>query len=277
MASSPAARLTVALALAATTLAACGSPGTYDGRRLVWFDDFDGPAGRAPDAADWGYDRFGGLTAGNDELQCYTDSSDNVALDGDGHLVLTALPAPGRTCADGSHSLYTSGRITTQGLHAWKYGRLEVRARVPSGVGTWPAFWALGEDKDAVGWPACGEIDVMEHVGRTPATVSGALHGPTADGQHWFEHVETHTEAPLSDGFHTFAVDWDDAGVTWRLDGDAYAHLSREQAEKRGTWVFDKPYFLVLNLAVGGVLGGPVPDTTTFPQRFVIDYVRVYA
>ena len=244
-------------------------------RSLVWADEFDGPAGALPDPDNWGFETFGG-GSGNDELQCYTAAPGNTSTDGEGHLVITARRQPGHRCVDGHIHDFTSGRITTQGKHTWTHGRFEVRAQVPAGVGTWPAFWALGANRPEVGWPASGEIDVMEHVGQDPTNVFGTIHGATATGEHWSLSTDTDLAAPLSDDFHVYSVDWNGDGMVWSLDGDEYGHLTREQAEQEGEWVFDRPFYLLLNLAVGGTLGGPVPPSATFPQSYVVDYVRVY-
>jgi beta-glucanase (GH16 family) len=134
----------------------------------------------------------------------------------------------------------------------------------------------MGEDKPAVGWPACGEIDVMEYVGRNPTTAIGTIHGPTTTGGHWYLHTETRVSAPLSSKFHVYAVQWGPGGMRWSLDGKVFSEVTKAQAEKQGRWVFDKRFFLLLNLAIGGDLGGPVPAATPFPQRYLVDYVRVY-
>ncbi|KQP65649.1 glycoside hydrolase family 16 protein [Nocardioides sp. Leaf285] len=248
---------------------AVGAPG------LVWSDEFDGEAGAPPDPAVWQPDAFG-HGGGNNELQCYTDDPTNASLDGQGHLVVSALSAPDHTCADGTVRDYTSARLTTESSLSWQYGRLEVRAQVPAGVGTWPAFWAMGTDRAEVGWPRSGEIDVMEHVGRSPTLVTGSIHGPTEAGTRWQVTREHDAGAPLSDGFHTYAVDWGPDGLEWELDGRPWGGVSRAEAEQLGLWAFDKPFYLLLNLAIGGDLGGPVPPETPFPQYLVVDHVRVY-
>jgi beta-glucanase (GH16 family) len=262
----------VVLCLGAAALSACESAAGED-RQLVWSDEFSGPAGGL-DSRAWRQEAFGDPYGS--ELQCYTDSPLNVARDGQGHLVITALAALGHRCSDGVVSDYTSGRITTERLRHWRHGRLEIRAQVPSGVGTWPAFWALGEDKPIVEWPRSGEIDVMEYVAADPLHLIGTVHGPDAAGERWFLQAATDVKSPLSDGFHTYAVDWSADELVWSLDGVEYGRVSREEAEQLGDWVFDKPFYLILNVAVGGILGGPVDPDTVFPQSFVVDYVRVY-
>lgn len=268
------------LGLAAASLAACTSdasgPSVEDaGRALVWSDEFDGPAGALPDPAHWVFETYGD-GSGNNELQCYTEVPGNIATDGEGHLVITAIKQPGHQCVDGRTNDYTSARITTQGLHTFEYGRLEVRAQVPTGVGTWPAFWALGDDHDTVGWPRSGEIDVMEHVGRAPTEAIGAVHAAAHDGSHFYLSERHDVGTQLGAGFHTYAVDWDEDSITWSVDDEEFQTITREEVEEQGPWVFDHPFYLLLNLAIGGNLGGEVPATTPFPQSYVVDHVRIY-
>ena len=266
----------LALALVGAGLAACGADEPEVSEpTLVWSDEFGGAAGALPDADGWGFETFGD-GSGNAELQCYTSAPGNVSTDGEGHLVITAIEQPGHQCVDGHTNDYTSGRITTAGKHTWTHGRLEVRAKVPAGVGTWPAFWALGANKPEVGWPRAGEIDVMEYVGQDPTNVLGTIHGPTSSGERWYLSTNTDGAEPLSEDFHIYAVDWSEDELVWSLDGDEYGRITRNEAEQQGEWVFDQPFYLLLNLAIGGSLGGAVPPTTTFPQSYVVDYVRVY-
>ncbi len=266
----------VVVPLTVSVLAACsGDPAGAPGRALVWSEEFDGSAGDLPDPDTWGFETFGD-GSGNDELQCYTAVPGNAATDGAGHLVISALEQPGHRCVDGFVNDYTSARITTQASHTWQHGRLEVRAQVPAGIGTWPAFWALGENQPEVGWPRSGEIDVMEYVGQEPTTVLGSLHGPTAAGERWYLTREADAGVSLSDDFHVYAVEWDADGFVWELDGEPFGSVSRSEAEEQGDWVFDQPFYLLLNLAIGGTLGGPVSPDTVFPQHYLVDYVRVY-
>jgi beta-glucanase (GH16 family) len=267
-----------ALSLVGAMLAACAAgpaaaPVARE-RELVWADEFEGPAGNGPDPTRWVHD-LGGHGWGNSELQCYTSSSRNARLDGASHLVIRAERHPGHRCADGTPNDFTSARITTRARFATTYGRIEMRAALPDGVGTWPAFWALGTDFPSVGWPRSGEIDVMEHVGSKPDVVSGTLHGPTATGEHWQLHRGT-AIAGLGTSFHVFAAEWDRSEVTFSVDGHDYGQVRRTDAEALGSWPFDKPFYLLLNLAVGGTLGGPVPAHTVWPQQYVVDYVRIY-
>jgi beta-glucanase (GH16 family) len=232
--------------------------------RLVWSDEFDGPAGSRPSAA-WTAEVRRPEDNANGELQRYTASVANAALDGQGRLAVTAA-------IDGDG--YTSARLVTKGSVEVLFGRVETRVRVPSGAGLWPAVWMLGSDIDAVGWPACGEIDLMEHVGRDPRRAFGTIHCPGHAGASGFGgHVEL--DQDLAERFHVFAVDWSAERIEWSLDGRVY-HAATP-ADVGGGWVFDHPHFLLLNLAVGGDLGGPVDRATTFPRTLLVDYVRVYA
>jgi len=244
-----------------------------ESRTLAWSDEFDGPAGHSPDPRNWRFEEFADST--DTEKQCYSDSTQNVALNGEGYLRISARDLPGH-CADGWYRYYTSGRITTEGLHTWTHGRLEIRAQVPDGVGTWAAVWALGANKPEVEWPRSGELDIMEHIGADPDHLIGTVHGPTSTGERWFLQTSTDADAPLSDGFHTYALDWGEDELVWSLDGEEYGRITRDDVEEEGEWVFDKPFYLLLNLALEGYLGGPIAEDIEWPQTFVIDYVRVY-
>lgn len=244
--------------------------------KLVWSDEFSGAQGTQPNPKVWNYE-VGGKGWGNNELQCYTKAPGNVSTDGAGRLVITAIYQPKHRCVDYATNDYTSARITTQNKMTTKYGRLEVRAKIPSGVGTWPAFWALGNDHATAGWPRSGEIDVMEAIGKSPKLSLGTLHGPTSKGAHVYQGVRTTYGVPLSQAFHVWAVTWTPTSFSWSLDGRTFGTITKAQWTKtNGPWVFDKPFYLLLNLAIGGNLGGPLSGNLTTPQRYVIDYVRVY-
>lgn len=245
------------------------------GMVLVWADEFDGPAGSPPDATRWTYDLGdGGRGWGNEELQWYTDRPENVAHDGQGNLVITAREAdPGLTCWYGP-CRYTSARLLTRGLFEVTYGRVEARLRVPAGAGLWPAFWMLGTDIGTVGWPGSGEIDVMENVGRQPRLLYGTIHGPGYSGSQGFGSTLLLDE-PLAGGSHVHAVDWEPGRITWSVDGRTY-HQATPADVAPQPWVFDHPFFLLLNLAVGGHFGQAVSTTTRFPASLVVDHVRVY-
>ncbi len=245
------------------------------GMVLVWADEFDAPEGTPPDPTRWGHDLGdGGSGWGNQELEWYTDSTDNAAHDGQGNLVITAREAvSGLACWYGPCE-YTSARLLTRGLFEATHGRVEARLRVPSGAGLWPAFWMLGSDIDAVGWPQSGEIDIMENVGRQPRLLYGTLHGPGYSGSQGFGGTLLMDE-PLADDFHVFAVDWEPGRIAWTVDGVQY-HEATPADVAPSQWVFEHPFFLLLNLAVGGQFGQGVSTTTEFPARYLIDYVRVY-
>jgi beta-glucanase (GH16 family) len=267
----------VGLCLAGAALSACETAGEAGAaqphRKLVWSDEFDGPNGALPDPAKWKLEQFADAT--DDEKQCYTNSPENVHTDGNGYLVISANKQAGN-CADGWYRFITSARLTTQGLGSWTHARFEIRAKMPTGVGTWPAFWAMGDDPK-VQWPAVGEIDAMEYVGRQRDHVIGTVHGATDSGDHWFLQADTDSDSVLSADMHTYAVEWDGDKISWFLDGEEYGTVTKDEVEQEGDWAFDRPFYLILNLAVGGVLGGDVPDSLTFPQELVVDWVRVYA
>ncbi|WP_255447362.1 glycoside hydrolase family 16 protein [Schumannella soli] len=235
---------------------------------LVWSQDFDGPAGSAPDGNVWNFETGGGGW-GNGELQNYTDSRANSELDGNGNLVITA-----RQEGDGS---YTSARLTTAGKYQPQYGRVEARIQIPRGQGIWPAFWMLGDDIGSVGWPNSGEIDIMENVGYEPHRVHGTIHGPGYSGAAGPTGTYQHPQGwSFADDFHTFAVDWAPGRISWSVDGNVYE--TRTTADTNGNpWVFDKPFFIILNVAVGGQWPGYPDGTTQMPQSMKVDYVRVYS
>lgn len=233
----------------------------------VWHDEFDGPAGASVDRAKWKTE-VGGDGFGNRERELYTDA--NAVLDGQGHLVITARAESHDGCWYGT-CLYTSARLDTKALFTQAYGRFEARIRIPRGQGMWPAFWLLG-CTGAVGWPDCGEIDIMENIGREPNRVHGTVHGPGYSG-------EAGIGGPTmfdGDDFHVYAVDWRPGDIRWFVDGRPYFHVTPASLPKGAKWVFDHPFFVILNLAVGGGWPGDPDATTKLPQQMVIDYVRVY-
>ncbi|KTR39004.1 hydrolase [Curtobacterium oceanosedimentum] len=240
---------------------------TASGAVLLAADEFDGAAGSAPNPGIWRFDTGAGGW-GNAELQTYTDSRRNSALDGAGNLAITA-----RREADGT---YTSARLKTEGTFTAQYGRIEARTRIPRGQGIWPAFWMLGADIGQVGWPACGEIDVMENVGYEPGTVHGTVHGPGYSGTNGLSAAATLPDgAAWADAFHVFGVDWRPGSVTWTVDGVAQRTVTRADVGS-SPWVFDKPFFVLLNVAVGGTWPGSPDATTRFPQQMLVDWVRVW-
>jgi beta-glucanase (GH16 family) len=243
----------------------------------VWGDEFDGPAGASFDRTKWVADT-GGSGFGNQERQFYTTRAENVALDGDGHLVITARAEPSSTYACWyGRCLYTSTRLLTKGLFAQAYGRFEARIRIPRGQGLWPAFWMLGADIDSIGWPQSGEIDIMENIGREPAIAHGTLHGPGYSGGDGIGKADTLPNAAYADDFHIFAVEWQPDEIRWYVDGRQYHRMTPADLPAGTKWVFDQPFFLLLNVAVGGEWPGDPDASTTFPQTMVVDYVRAYS
>ena len=250
------------------------------GWTLAWSDEFDGPAGSAPDPATWGYDLGDGSDIGlagwgNNEREWYTDEPANVALDGDGRLAITVREGDGsRDCYYGPCE-YTSARLLTRDRFEFQHGYLEARVRVPAGFGLWPAFWLLGSNIDAVGWPQSGEIDVMEFVGRWPTEVLGTVHGPGYSGSAGIS-GRIDLGEPVADAFHTVGLEWQPDRLAWFLDGALYHEVTRDDVEPN-EWVFEHPFFMLLNVAVGGNLGGPVSPDTVFPAQMLVDYVRLYS
>jgi beta-glucanase (GH16 family) len=252
------------------------SPAPADGPVLVWSDEFDGPAGAPADPDNWTYETGGG-GGGNEELQYYTDSTDNASLDGAGNLVITTRQIdPASTdlqCWYGPCA-YTSARLITQHKQTFHYGRIETRVRVPQGSGIWPAVWMLGSNMPDVGWPQAGEIDVMEFVGRSPHEIFGTLHGPGYSGGQALSGVRD-LGAPVPGDWHEFTVDWAPGLITWTVDGAEY-HRATPADVAPNEWVFEHPFFLLTNVAVGGNFGGSLGEDLSFPQEFTIDYIRVY-
>lgn len=241
---------------------------------LVWSDEFDTANGSPPDSEKWVLET-GGDGWGNDELETYTTRPQNVHIQ-DGNLVITAIKEP-HTGIDGIARQYTSARMKTAGLFEQKYGRFEARIKVPQGQGMWPAFWMLGSNASQVGWPRCGEIDIMENVGKEPSTVHGSLHGPGYSGAMPSTATYTLPAGKLSDDFHIFAVEWEPGAIRFYVDNTLYETRMPADLASGKPWVFDHPFFLILNLAVGGGLPGDPDATTVFPQSMLVDYVRVYA
>jgi beta-glucanase (GH16 family) len=246
----------------------------HAGLKLVWRDEFNGRAGEPPDPAVWSYELGDGSAQGNpgwgnNELQWYTGDGENAALDGRGNLLITA-----RISSNGAGPVYTSARLITKGKLELTHGRIEARIRVPRGSGLWPAFWALGTNIDRVGWPASGEIDVMEHVGRQPRRVYGAVHGPGYSGSAGIARTLDLAD-DVAARYRLFAVDWKPQLIVWSVDGEEYHHVTPEDVAPNA-WVFDHPFYLLLNVAVGGDLGGEVGAETIFPQAMLVDYVRVF-
>jgi uncharacterized protein (TIGR03437 family) len=235
---------------------------------LIWSDEFNGPANTSPDATKWTYDTGNNGGWGNNELENYTNLPENAHMDGNGDLVIHV--------EQGSAG-YFSARLKTQGLFAVQYGRVEARIKLPSGQGIWPAFWMLGADIPSVGWPQCGEIDIMENRGSEPGTNHGSVHGPGySGGSAKTSTYLLNTGRSFSDDFHTFAVQWSPASIQFYVDGTSYETVTSASIPNGAQWVFDSPFFILLNVAVGGNFAGAPNATTQFPQDMLVDYVRVY-
>ena len=240
---------------------------------LVWFDEFNGADGSRPDKSKWVYD-IGSDAWGNAEEECYTDRADNSVIRG-GNLVITARKESIK-CPKGADKPYTSARLKTLGLFSQAYGRFEARIKVPRGQGMWPAFWMLGEDIPKVGWPASGEIDIMEIIGKDPSTAYGSLHGPGYNGSRGYRgEYRLPGSVEFADAFHTFAIEWEPNVVRFYVDDTLYETRTPADVPAGKKWVYDHDVFLILNVAVGGTWPGD-PDNSIFPQSMAIDYVRVY-
>jgi beta-glucanase (GH16 family) len=250
-------------------------PQLHPGWSLVWSDEFSAPDGSAPDPAKWTYD-LGGKGWGNHELESYTNRKENARIE-KGNLVITTKKET-YTGADGITQNYTSARLKTQGLFVQTYGRFEARIKIPEGQGIWPAFWMLGEDIPTVGWPKCGEIDIMENIGKEPDKIHGSLHGPstTANTSDLTSIFTLPAGQNFADDFHLYAVEWSPDTVRFYVDANLYSTFGQSDWPAGGKWVFDHPFFIILNLAVGGDWPGPPDASTKFPQSMLVDYVRVY-
>jgi len=274
-------RATLIVAGLAVALLASGCNNQPPKWNLTWSDDFDGPAGTPPDPAYWEYE-IGGSGWGNAELQFYTARPENVSLDGLGHLAIIARKEAyqGRS--------YTSARINTRGKFEQGLGRWEARMRLPSGMGIWPAFWLLGASFPQVGWPACGEIDIMELRGQAPGVVNGTLHATGFSGGNSLTAQYVCQEppscatppctplCPFNEDFHVFAVEVEADRIRFEVDGSVYQEVRQDRRPTGSAWPFSSPFFAILNVAVGGVYVGAPDVTTVFPQTMLVDYVRYY-
>ncbi len=257
-----------ALLLLSAVLAHAEAPASW---KPVWSDEFNG---KEIDFSKWAVEE-NGHGGGNGELQYYVDRPENLRIE-DGHLVIEARKQRFNTA--GVEKEYTSGRLRTKRRASWLYGRFEVRAKLPTGRGIWPAIWMLPEKEAYGGWASSGEIDIMEMVGHEPAKVHGTLH----HGASWPKNV--HTGAPFelksgtfADDFHVFAIEWEKDVIRWYVDGALYQTQDKWSSDGGAFPApFDQPFHLVLNLAVGGGWPGPPDEKTVFPQRMTVDWVRVY-
>jgi len=234
---------------------------------LVWSDEFDGDSGTALNATKWVYDLGTGQSGwGNNELQTYTNKPENISLDGKGNLVITALKdASGK---------YTSARITTDGTYSQQYGKIEARIKTPTGTGMWPAFWMLGSNIKTVKWPQCGEIDIMEQRGAYSNITISSLHGPGYAGGQAITVPYALKNDRFDNDFYLYKVEWSENKIEFFVNNYLFKRFT--PSDISGEWVFNQPFYLLLNVAVGGNFGGPPNNYTPFPGSMVIDYVRAY-
>ena len=244
---------------------------------LVWDDEFNQPDGSPPDPAKWGYGLGNNGGWGNSEQEYYTARTNNARIEG-GQLVIEA----DQESYGGSS--YTSARLNTQGKWSWTYGRIEARIKIPRGQGIWPAFWTLGANINSEGWPACGEIDILENIGNSNnlGIVFGTIHGPVSGGRDYNGGAGVQGRfaltggSALADDFHVYAVQWTTNQVQWFVDSNLFFTATPASLPSGGTWIFTHPQFLTLNVAVGGTWPGNPDGTTVFPQQMLVDYVRIY-
>ncbi|MEM8845733.1 MAG: glycoside hydrolase family 16 protein [Bacteroidota bacterium] len=241
---------------------------------LVLDENFDTEG--APDDQLWSFDIGNGPNGdgwGNQELQYYTDRPDNVTVE-NGFLLITAR----EESFQGSQ--YTSARLITQDKFEQEFGRFEARIRLPFGQGIWPAFWMLGADIDENPWPGAGEIDIMEYRGQEPSILIGSIHGPGYNGGDAISKEFTLENDRFDTGFHVFGIEWGPDFINFYVDDVLYNQITPEDVDEEtdgeGVWVFNKPFFILMNLAVGGTFVGSPNDETQFPQTMIVDYVRVY-
>ena len=243
---------------------------------IVWNDEFTQADGSSPDSTKWGFDIGNGSGGwGNLQLEYDTARTNNARIVG-GQLVIEADQE-----SYGGKS-YTSARMNTKGKWSWAYGRMEARIKIPRGQGIWPAFWMLGANIDSVGWPTCGEIDIMENIGKTSdqTTDHGTIHGPQGSGDYNGGSGVGGTflsfAAPLANDFHIYAIEWTTNQIKWFMDTNLFFTATPASLPGGATWVFTQPEFFILNVAVGGRWPGNPDGTTVFPQQMLVDYVRVY-
>ena len=249
---------------------------TLEGWELIWNDEFDGDA---IDDQKWNklLWRPGWV---NNELQAYTDRDTNVFVQ-DGNLVLRALIEPGFFGTDYTGTSYTadytSGRLNTAGKGEWTYGRFETRAKLPKGIGSWPAIWMLGSNISTVGWPHCGEIDIMEHVGFDEGNIHASIHTTDYNHMNGTQKSGQVIIPTATDSFHVYSLEWDSTYIRYLVDDEPYFFIYNDSNGDEDKWPFNNPQYIILNLAVGGDWGGAQGvDNTAFPMNMLVDYVRVY-
>lgn len=244
------------------------------GPQLVWSDEFN-----SFNSATWNHE-VGGGGFGNSEREYYTNGQ-NTSIQFDAAANSNVLVLEARKENPANYNCwygrceYTSSRLNTSGKKTFQYGRIEARMKLPQTQGIWPAFWMLGNDIGSVGWPQCGEIDIMEHVGFEPVTTHGAIHGPGYSGNTPFIGANYLNEA-VNANYHVYAVEWNSTSIKYFVDGNLFYQVTKAQVQTYGNWVYDHPMFIILNVAVGGGWPGSPDGTSTFPQRMLVDYIRVY-
>jgi beta-glucanase (GH16 family) len=257
------------------------APTSPVGWTRVWSDEFDGPAGSGIDTTRWRYDTADGCASkncgwGNNEKEYYSTLPENIALNGQGQLMIVARTAPaGLTCYYGP-CRYTSAKVTTRGKMEAAHGKVEARIKLALGQGLWPAFWMLGRNIAVVGWPTSGELDIMENRGSAATITSSAVHGPGYSGNTPFAHEHVLAQGTIADAFHIYSVEWDSLTIRYLVDDTVHYVVGRSQVGQHGNWVFDQPFFVILNLAVGGHFDGDPQSDAIFPATMLVDYVRVY-
>jgi beta-glucanase (GH16 family) len=266
----------VGIVLSLAVFAAEGQAVSPDraGWKLVWSDEFNGPDGSSVDPSKWVWET-GGNGWGNHELEYYTERPANAFEQG-GNLVIK-VSRENYTGADGVSRDYTSARLKTEGKFSEKYGRFEARIKIPEGQGIWPAFWMLGADIGKLGWPSCGEIDIMENIGKEPRVIHGTIHGPGYSGDNGIgSPFSLPDHARFADDFHIYAVELQPKAIRFYVDDHLYATRTPAEIPKGTKWAYNHPFFMLLNVAVGGGWPGAPDSTTPFPQTMLVDYVRVY-
>lgn len=231
-------------------------------RKLIWQENFNG---NKLDELVWNYELGNGCPNlcgwGNNEAQIYTNTNHTLK---NGFLIIEAKK---------EGSVYSSTRITTKDKKQFQYGRIETRAKLPVGTGLWPAFWMLGANISTVGWPKCGEIDILEYVGKEPDMVFTSLH--TQDSHGNTINTKKTKITTIEEGFHLYAIEWDKDKIAFFVD-DVLVYNFQPTVKNENTWPYDQPFYFIINLAIGGNFGGPAIDNSVFPQEFIIDYIKVY-
>ncbi|MBE9576769.1 glycoside hydrolase family 16 protein [Flavobacterium proteolyticum] len=236
--------------------------GQKSNKKLVWEENFNGTQ---LNESVWNYELGNGCPNlcgwGNNEAQIYTNTNHTLK---NGFLIIEAKK---------EGSVYSSTRITTKDKKQFQYGRIETRAQLPVGTGLWPAFWMLGANISNVGWPKCGEIDILEYVGKVPDMVFTSLHTQESHGN--TINTKKTKITNIEEGFHLYAIEWDKDKITFFID-DVLVYNFQPTVKNENTWPYDQPFYFIINLAIGGNFGGPAIDNSIFPQDFIIDYIKVY-